>query len=90
MMAVVGAFSYEFQVVLPVFARSTFHANADAYGFLTATLGVGAVVGGLIVAGRRSPGCAPAPTACCSSPPMNPCAAGSWRCGPSRSSAQTP
>ncbi len=52
MMALVGTLSYEFQVVLPVLAKQTFGGNADAFGFLTASLGAGAVVGGLVVAGR--------------------------------------
>ena len=52
MMAVIGMLAYEFQVVLPVVARSTYGGGAQAYGFLTAAMGVGAVVGGLVVAGR--------------------------------------
>ena len=56
MMALIGALSYEFQVVLPVLAQKTFGGNADAYGFLTATFGAGAMIGGLVVAGHRAPG----------------------------------
>lgn len=56
MMALIGAFSYEFQIVLPVLAQRSFHANADAYGFLTAAFGAGAVLGGLAVASRRPRG----------------------------------
>jgi len=56
MMALIGALSYEFQVVLPVLAKNTFHGNADAYGFFTAAFGVGAVIGGLAVASRRPTG----------------------------------
>jgi MFS family permease len=56
MMALIGALSYEFQVVLPVLAKQTFHGNADAYGFFTAAFGVGAVVGGLAVASRAPKG----------------------------------
>jgi MFS family permease len=52
MMAVIGMLAYEFQVVLPVVARSTFHGGAQAYGFLTAAMGLGAVIGGLGVASR--------------------------------------
>ncbi len=52
MMAVVGMLAYEFQVVLPVLAQSTYHGGAQAYGFLTAAMGFGAVVGGLAVASR--------------------------------------
>jgi MFS family permease len=52
MMAVIGMLAYEFQVVLPVVARSTYHGGAQAYGFLTAAMGLGAVIGGLGVASR--------------------------------------
>ena len=56
MMALIGALSYEFQVVLPVLAQQTFHKAADGYGFFTAAFGAGAVVGGLVVASRRPTG----------------------------------
>jgi MFS family permease len=56
MMAMIGALSYEFQVVLPLLAKRTFHGNADAYGYLTAAFGVGAVAGGIVVASRRPRG----------------------------------
>ncbi|MFD4367810.1 MFS transporter [Rhodococcus sp. NPDC058521] len=50
MMALVGCLTFEFQVVLPVVAEKVFQGGADAYGFLTAAMGVGAVLGGLAVA----------------------------------------
>jgi MFS family permease len=53
MMALIGCLAYEFQVSLPLIAGNTFHGNASAYGFLTASMGVGAVIGGLVAAGRR-------------------------------------
>jgi MFS family permease len=56
MMAVIGMLAYEFQVVLPVVARSSYHGGAQAYGFLTAAMGIGAVVGGLGVASRSFTG----------------------------------
>ncbi len=56
MMAVIGMLAYEFQVVLPVVARSTYHGGAQAYGFLTAAMGLGAVIGGLGVASRSFTG----------------------------------
>ena len=56
MMALVGCLAYEFQVVLPVVAANTFHGNSAAYGFMTAAMGVGAVVGGLYVAARGKTG----------------------------------
>jgi len=56
MMAVIGMLAYEFQVVLPIVATSTYHGGAQAYGYLTAAMGVGAVVGGLAVASRSVTG----------------------------------
>ncbi len=56
MMALVGCLAYEFQVVLPVVAAQTFHGGSAAYGFLTAAMGVGAVIGGLYVAARGKTG----------------------------------
>jgi MFS family permease len=56
MMAVVGCLTYEFQVSLPLIAGNTFHGDSRTYGFLTACMGVGAVVGGLVAAGRRNRG----------------------------------
>ncbi len=57
MSAVVGLFAYEFEVVLPLLARFTFGGDADTFGALFAAMGVGAVLGGLLVAnrGRASP-----------------------------------
>ena len=54
MMAIVGTLTYEFQVTLPLLARFTFHGDAFSYTALQSATGVGAVVGGLITAGRRT------------------------------------
>lgn len=59
MMALAGCLAYEFQVTLPVMARQGLHAGATAYGFMTAAMGLGAVVGGLFVAARGKTGLAP-------------------------------
>lgn len=59
MMAVVGCLAYEFQVSLPVMARNGLHAGATGFGFMTAAMGVGAVVGGLLVAWRGKTGVRP-------------------------------
>ena len=59
MMALVGCLAYEFQVSLPVMARQGLHAGATGYGFMTAAMGVGAVVGGLLVAARGKTGLRP-------------------------------
>jgi MFS family permease len=56
MMALVGCLAYEFQVTLPVMARQGLHLGATGYGFMTAAMGVGAVVGGLIVAAKGRTG----------------------------------
>jgi MFS family permease len=54
MMAVVGAFAFEFSVILPLFSQFTFHGNATTYTILTCALGIGAVVGGLFTANRKN------------------------------------
>jgi MFS family permease len=46
-MALIGCLAFEFQVVLPIVASETFAGDASTYGFLTAAMGVGAVLGGL-------------------------------------------
>jgi MFS family permease len=56
MMAVIGCLTYEFQTTLPLIAGTTFHGDARTYGYLTACMGAGAVVGGLAAAGRRHRG----------------------------------
>lgn len=56
MMALVGTLAYEFQVVLPLMARGPLHGGASTYGFMTSAMGVGAVVGGLVVARRMKVG----------------------------------
>jgi MFS family permease len=59
MMALVGCLAYEFQVVLPVLAKATFHGGAQEYGFITAAMGAGAVIGGLWTAARGRTGLRP-------------------------------
>lgn len=56
MMALVGCLAYEFQVVLPIVAADTFGGDATTYGFMSAAMGVGAVIGGLWVAARGRTG----------------------------------
>ena len=56
MMALVGCLAYEFQVVLPALAK-TFHGGGAAYGFMTASMGVGAIFGGLYIAARGRTAC---------------------------------
>ena len=54
MMAIVGTLTYEFQVTLPLLAKFTFGGGAYLYAALTSATGVGAVIGGLFTAGRRT------------------------------------
>ena len=59
MMGLAGMLAYEFQVSLPVMAKSGLHSGAAGFGFMTAAMGVGAVVGGLLVAARGRIGIKP-------------------------------
>src|SRR5271169_4685883 len=59
MMGLVGLFAYEFSVSLPVLAERSFHGGAEAYGFMTAAMGIGAVIGGLFTAARGRTGLRP-------------------------------
>jgi MFS family permease len=59
MMGLVGMLAYEFQVSLPVLAKDTFHGGSEAYGFMTAAIGLGAVSGGLFTAARGRTGIRP-------------------------------
>jgi MFS family permease len=55
---VVGCLAYEFQVSLPYMAEHGLHVGSAGYGFMTASMGVGAVVGGLVLAARGKTGSA--------------------------------
>jgi MFS family permease len=52
---VVGTLAYNFTVMLPLFAKLTFHAGAGVYSVLTSLMATGAVLGGLVVASRGRP-----------------------------------
>lgn len=52
-MAIVGTFTYEFSVVLPLFSEFTLDKGASGYAAMTAAMGAGAVIGGLFAASRR-------------------------------------
>lgn len=56
MMALVGMLAYEFQVTLPVVAGKVFHGNSEDYGLLMASMGIGAVIGGLWTASKGKTG----------------------------------
>jgi MFS family permease len=51
--AIIGTFSYEFQVSLPMLAQNVFMAGAGGYAALLSAMGVGSVAGGLFAAGRK-------------------------------------
>ncbi|MDN3359114.1 MFS transporter [Actinomadura sp. DC4] len=53
LVAVVGVFGQNFRVVLPLLAQDTYRGGAQSYGYLTAALGLGAVIGALGSATRR-------------------------------------
>jgi MFS family permease len=56
MMALVGMLAYEFQVTLPVVAGRVFHGNSEDYGLMMASMGIGAVIGGLWTASKGKTG----------------------------------
>ncbi|MGH3344733.1 MAG: MFS transporter [Carbonactinosporaceae bacterium] len=51
---VIALLGQNFRVVLPMMAKDTFHGGAQAYGYLTAMLGLGAILGALGSAARQS------------------------------------
>jgi MFS family permease len=59
MMGIAGCLTYEFQVSLPVMADRGLDVGATGFGFMTASMGVGAVFGGLVVAARGKTGLRP-------------------------------
>ena len=59
MMGIAGCLTYEFQVSLPVMADRGLRVGATGFGFMTAAMGAGAVIGGLFVAARGKTGLRP-------------------------------
>jgi MFS family permease len=53
MMAVIGTLAFNFQVVILLISTKTFGLGAGGAGLLTASMGAGAVFGGLAAASRR-------------------------------------
>ena len=78
MMGAVGALAYEFQVTLPVMASEVCDVGAAGYGFMTASMGLGAVVGGLFVAAKGRTGLRML-TGACARLRRRPGAGRSWR-----------
>ena len=54
LVGIVALFGQNFRVVLPLLAQSTFDGGAEVYGYLTAALGLGAVLGALFSASRET------------------------------------
>lgn len=55
MLALVGTFTFEFTVTLPLLTDTTFKAGAGGLAMLSTLMGLGAVVGGLVVAATGPP-----------------------------------
>jgi MFS family permease len=53
MMALIGTLTFEFQVSLPLIAQFTFKGDAGSYAFLSAAMGFGAAMGGILFASRK-------------------------------------
>lgn len=52
MVTVTGILAYEFPTSLPLLATDAFRGNAATYGLMAAVMACGAVIGGLVAAGR--------------------------------------
>ena len=52
LMALVGTFGFNFQVILPLLARFSFGGGASAYAALVCAMGVGSVIGALATGAR--------------------------------------
>ncbi len=52
MMALVGTLGFNFQVILPLLARFTFHGGPDTYAAFVVAMGAGSVVGALTAGAR--------------------------------------
>ncbi|MEU3372376.1 MFS transporter [Streptomyces sp. NPDC006660] len=53
LVAVTGLFGFNFQVTLPLLAKTVFHADADAFGLLTACFAAGSLVAAFATTLRR-------------------------------------
>jgi len=56
MMALIGTFTYEFEVSLPLFAQGPLAGGASGYSWLIAAFGTGSVIGGLYCLKRPATG----------------------------------
>lgn len=55
LVSVIGTFAFNFRILLPLMARTTFGGDAGTYGALAAMMGAGTVMGALGVASRVRP-----------------------------------
>jgi MFS family permease len=53
LMAVIGTLGLNFQIVMPLFAKFTFDGDSTTFGYLTAVMALGSVVGAMYAAGRK-------------------------------------
>ena len=53
-MVLVGTFSFNFQVLMPLLASSTWHGTATTYAAMTMAMGIGSVGGALLTSSLRS------------------------------------
>lgn len=53
MATLIGTFTWEFQITLPILAKFAFGTDASAYSHLWVGMGLGSVAGGLLAAGRK-------------------------------------
>lgn len=54
LVAVAGAFAWEFQVSIPLFTSDTFHGGASEFGWALSAISIGSIAGGLLAARRRT------------------------------------
>jgi MFS family permease len=55
LLMVSGTFAFNWNVVLPLMARYTFHSGAETFGVMLSMIGIGAFIGALASAGRPNP-----------------------------------
>ena len=54
LVAVAGAFAWEFQVSIPLFTSDTFDGGASEFGWALSAISIGSIAGGLLAARRRT------------------------------------
>lgn len=56
MIALIGTFTFEFQISLALMAKETFGSDASGYAALMSAFGLGAAIGGVVAASRKETG----------------------------------